>query len=66
MGRTFKGTESPTGSVKWNQPICTKNDSFFQHFLLTVTHLVNRLLLFQVMDIISKYVKNIITNFDQN
>ena len=65
MGRTFKGTESPTGSVKWNQPIGTKTNSFFQHFLLAVTHLVNRLLLFQVMDIISKYAKNIITKFHQ-
>ena len=36
MGRTFKGTESLTGSVKWNQPIGTKNNSFFQHILLTV------------------------------
>ena len=55
MGRTFKGTESLTGSVKCNQPTGTKNNSFFQHVLLKVTHLVNRLLLFQVMDIISKY-----------
>ena len=66
MGRTFQGTESLTGSVKWNQPIGTKNNSFFQHLLLTGTRLVNRLLLFQVMDIISKYAKNIITKFHQN
>ena len=63
MGRTYKGTESPTESVKWNQPIGTKNNSFFQHVLLTVTHLVNKLLLFQIMDIISKYAKNITKSF---
>ena len=37
-----------------------------QHFLLKVTQLGNKLLFFQVMEIISKNAKNIITKFHQN
>ena len=37
-----------------------------KHFLLKVTQLVNRLLFFQMMEIISENAKNIITKFDKN
>ena len=37
-----------------------------KHFLLKATQLVNRLLFFEVMEIISKNAKNIITKFHQN
>ena len=37
-----------------------------KHFLLKVTQLGNRLLFFQVMEIISKNAENIMTKFHQN